>query len=123
MVSTEYSYYVYTENVSAKEGNNIIRKHWSIENTQNHVRDEIMDEDKSRIRVKPVNMMILRSFALNTLRIKGVENVKQTLYKNSLNLDTSLLFYQFTMLELNSPEKKTKGRYVGNRLITFPLVL
>lgn len=90
--SIEYSYYLSSENMGAKRAYEVTRKHWRIENTQNYVRDEIMEEDKSRIRKKPLNMFILRSLALNVLRAKGVENIKQTLYKNSLNIENTLLF-------------------------------
>lgn len=88
----EISYYVCTKTLSARKSANAIRKHWEIENRQNYVRDESMGEDKSRIRKNPQNMMILKSIALNALRHKGVENIRRTLYENSLNLELALSF-------------------------------
>jgi predicted transposase YbfD/YdcC len=44
------------------------RGHWGIENCNHHVRDVTFEEDKSRIRIKPLIMASLRSFALNILR-------------------------------------------------------
>jgi len=51
-----------------------------------------MGEDKSRIRINPLNMVILKSFALNAMRVKGVDNIRKTLYENPLNLNLALSF-------------------------------
>lgn len=88
----EVSYYVSTKTLSARDSADAIRKHWEIENRQNYVRDESMGEDKSRIRKNPQNMMILKSIALNTLRNNGIQNIRRTLYENSLNLELALSF-------------------------------
>ena len=65
-----------------------IRGHWGIENRDHYVRDVALAEDASRIR--PGSMARVRSFALNILRANGVENVRQALYSNALNLDRLL---------------------------------
>lgn len=88
----EISYYVCTKILPARDIANAIRKHWEIENRQNYVRDEIMGEDKSRIRKNPQNMLILKSIALNALRNSNTQNIRKTLYENSLNLDLALSF-------------------------------
>jgi len=82
----EKSFYVSTKILSAKDANIIIRSHWSIENSLHYVRDVSLGEDKSRCRVHPDNFARLRSIALNIMRINGVINIKNELYKNSLNI-------------------------------------
>lgn len=54
-----------------------------------------MGEDKSRIRTNPHIFAKLRSFALNTLRVRHnqVENVSLELFENSMNRD-KVLNYQ-----------------------------
>lgn len=79
--------------LGAEQGAGIIRKHWSIENKDHHVRDVTLKEDESRIRVNPENISALRSFALNILRINKIENIKGELYENSLDY-YSLYSYQ-----------------------------
>jgi hypothetical protein len=49
-----------------------------------------LEEDKSRIRKHPEIMAILRSMALNILRVNGIKNIKTALYENSLKLDNIL---------------------------------
>lgn len=82
----EKSFYLSTKDFSAKEFQKFIRWHWWIENTNHRVRDETLWEDKSRIRVRPEIFCILRSFSLNILRTKWVKNIKNSIYRNSLNI-------------------------------------
>lgn len=82
----EKSFYLSTKDFSAKEFQKFVRWHWWIENSNHRVRDEILWEDKSRIRIKPEIFCILRSFSLNILRAKWVNNVKNSIYRNSLNI-------------------------------------
>jgi len=89
----ETSYYLAIGSIPPNRCGEIIRKHWHIENRLNYVKDVTMEEDKSRIRINPNNMMILRDFALNILRFNGVENVRGAIYQNSLNLDRALAFF------------------------------
>mgnify|MGYP001609615877 FL=1 len=79
------SYYISTKSLTAEQYNSIIRGHWSIENKNHYVRDVAMKEDKSRIRVKPQNMAIILSLALNILRYNGVKNIENRLYENTLS--------------------------------------
>jgi predicted transposase YbfD/YdcC len=67
--SDEISFYIATVSLSAKEFSGAIRSHWGIENSNHYVRDVSMGEDKARIRVNPHIFSMLRSFALNIMRI------------------------------------------------------
>ena len=82
----EKSFYLSTKYFSAKVFQKFIRWHWWIENANHRVRDETLWEDKSRIRVKPEIFCIFRSFALNILRTKWLKNIKNSIYRNSLNI-------------------------------------
>ena len=63
-----------------------------IENRDHHVRDRILGEDDSRIRRQPGRFARLRSLALHILRAHGIGNVRQTLYRNALDLDCLLAY-------------------------------
>ena len=76
--------------LSAQEFGQAIRTHWGIENSNHHVRDVTMGEDKSRIRTNPHIFAKLRSFALNILRHNKVQNVSLELFNNGLNLNNLL---------------------------------
>lgn len=81
--SQETRYYISSLNphaYSAKEFNQIIRSHWSIENSLHHVRDVAFREDASKIRSDqlPTVASLLRSFAINLLNINGYTKKKQT---------------------------------------------
>jgi predicted transposase YbfD/YdcC len=88
--SDETSFYIATKVLSAELFCQVIRNHWSIENSNHHVRDVTMGEDKSRIRTNPHIFAKLRSFALNILRVNNVENVDLELFNNCMNLDNIL---------------------------------
>ena len=86
--SEETSYYVCnTDKYTAIEFCDAIRNHWGIENCNHYVKDTAFKEDASKIRKKPNRMAILRSFALNIIRVNGVTNVSQALYRNAINYD------------------------------------
>jgi predicted transposase YbfD/YdcC len=91
--SHEVSFYIATMIPTAHDANRLIRAHWFIENKNHYVRDVSMGEDASRIRTNADAIARLRSFALNILRANGETNIKQRLYKNSLNLE-NVLSYQ-----------------------------
>jgi len=84
--SFERSFYISTIKLSAEEFARAIRNHWAIENRNHCVKDITLNEDRSRIRIKPDLFARLRSFALNAARINQVENINQELYKNALNI-------------------------------------
>ena len=49
-----------------------------------------MGEDKSRIRVNPHIFSLLRSFALNIMRINDKKNIQLELFNNCMNLSNVL---------------------------------
>ena len=56
--------------------NEWIRGHWRIENGSHYVRDVAFAEDASHIRKNPDIVARLRSFAYNSLRAEGCDNIK-----------------------------------------------
>ena len=91
----EQALYLSNYKVNAKDAYRHIRNHWFIENTGHHVRDVTLREDYSRIRVKPENMSVLRSFALNILRRNKIDNINDELYQNSLRYHRLYSYQQF----------------------------
>lgn len=92
-VSEETAFYVSTTDVfSAKEFAAIIRSHWGIENSNHYVKDVSLREDFSRIRKNPENVALLRSFALNMLRLNRETNISQALYRNAVNVSRVLKY-------------------------------
>lgn len=91
----ETSFYVSQIRLPATVISEAIRAHWGIENKNHHVRDVTLQEDGSRIRIKPGNYSRLRSIALNILRANGVTNVRQAIYANALNV-MNILAYRVT---------------------------
>ena len=91
----EQALYLSNYKVNAKNAYRHIREHWNIENSDHHVRDVTLREDYSRIRVKPENMSVLRSFALNILRRNKIDNINDELYQNSLNYHRLYGYQQF----------------------------
>ena len=85
--TSEISLYISTIRLKAKDYAKIIRGHWSIENSNHHIKDERFFEDKSRIRQKPENMAIIRSFALNLMRANRAKNISLELFRNLANFD------------------------------------
>jgi len=69
-ISKENRYFITSLSFSAQEIGEIIRKHWSIENSLHWVLDMSFGEDQSRIRKGngPENMAILRHCSLNMIR-------------------------------------------------------
>ena len=91
----EESIYLSDQILQAKQAYKCVRSHWFIENKDHHVRDVTLEEDKSRIRIKPENMSTLRSFALNVLRRNKLTNINDEIYKNSLKYDNLYSYQQF----------------------------
>jgi predicted transposase YbfD/YdcC len=74
------SYYVVNDKFTALELQTIIRNHWKIEATHHNIRDTVLCEDANKIRVKPENMMIIRSFAYNLIQA----NLKRKNFTNQV---------------------------------------
>lgn len=88
--SDEISFYIATVSLRANELGDAIRSHWGIKNSNHYVRDVSMGEDKSRIRVNPYIFSMLRSFALNIMRINDKKNIQLELFNNCMNLSNVL---------------------------------
>ena len=80
-ISTEERYYVSSLAAStpAKVFQKIIRSHWQIENCCHYIKDVTFAEDQSTFRTKnaPLNMSLIRSLAMNVLRLNNFKNFKQ----------------------------------------------
>jgi predicted transposase YbfD/YdcC len=69
--------YISSLNSSAQDFACGIRGHWSIENCLHWVKDVVLDEDDSTIRLgnAPANLSIVRAIALNILRRNGHSSI------------------------------------------------
>lgn len=85
--SHEKSHYIFTSVFTAKQMHDIIKDHWLIENSNNHVRDVSFMEDENKTKNAAGTLARMRSFSLNILRHNNVKLIKETLYRNSLSLD------------------------------------
>lgn len=94
--SFEDAMYVCNEVLSAKSYSTFIRKHWSIENQLNYVKDVSFMEDSSKRHINPTNFSTCISFALNIIRknfdfsTDGCKSIRGILYENSLLIDNTL---------------------------------
>ncbi len=90
-------YYISTTGLlSAKEFNELIREHWEIENSNHGIRDNNLEEDKSRIRKNAGAIARIRSFIINILSLtEENDNIRQTLKSNSWSNN---LFKKYKML-------------------------
>ncbi len=62
----------------------VIRAHWTIENTSHYSRDVTLGEDRSRIRTNPGVFARLRSFAFNILKANQTDTLSQDRYRAGL---------------------------------------
>ena len=79
--SIEVSYYISSKNLSAKDYNSGIRKHWLIENSLHYVKDVTLKEDASLIRSgnAPANFSIARNIVVNAFRMADFTNMAQAI--------------------------------------------
>jgi predicted transposase YbfD/YdcC len=79
-ISTEESFYISSKKISAKEYNNGIRAHWSVE-AMHYVKDVTFGEDASLIRTKhaPTNFSIIRNITVNVLKRERYISFPQTI--------------------------------------------
>jgi hypothetical protein len=80
----ETSFYLSSQPINADQAGQAIRNHWRIENSNHHLRDVTLDEDRSRIRTNPGIFARLRSFAANILRFNQKRSIRQDRYANAL---------------------------------------
>ena len=86
------AYYLSTFVESAQRVGQMIRGHWSIENSLHHVLDTAFMEDASRIRHNPGIFSLIRHFSLNLMRYNHCSNIKASLYNNAISLDNLLAY-------------------------------
>jgi predicted transposase YbfD/YdcC len=91
--SQETTWYVCTRLLSAREGGELVRGHWGIENRCHQVRDVSFGEDASQIRINPEVFAQLRTWALNELRHAGYANIQAG--REILALDPNQLLKMF----------------------------
>jgi predicted transposase YbfD/YdcC len=83
--SQEKAIYLSNTVLNAEYACKLVREHWGIENKNHYVKDVSFNEDGHRMKRKPFNYAILRSFALNFFRYHKFENIKEQRYEFSLN--------------------------------------
>jgi hypothetical protein len=73
----QIAYYISSLCVSAAKFAQGIRGHWGIENRLHWVKDVVLQEDSSRMRLgkAPANLSILRSLAIAILRYNGYSSI------------------------------------------------
>ena len=81
-----------SEKADARTLQEIIRGHWSIENSLHWVRDVTFDEDRSQIRTgsAPRVFASIRNLAISLLRLHGFKNIAAGLRKLSWNAELAL---------------------------------
>jgi predicted transposase YbfD/YdcC len=87
------SYYIVNEIFTAPEMQSMIRNHWGIESTHHNIRDTVLFEDANKIKIKPENMMVIRSFGYNLIQINLTrKNFTAQMETNKLNFDSVFNF-------------------------------
>jgi len=88
------SYYICNETLSASEMQAMIRGHWAIESTNHNIRDTVLFEDANKIRVKPENMMVIRSFGYNLIQANlACSSFTAQMEANKLNFKKVFIFH------------------------------
>ena len=77
--SIDISYYISSIKLSAKDYNEGIRSHWSIENSLHYVKDVTFKEDESLIHKgnAPEFFSIVRNMAINSFRKLNLDSIRQ----------------------------------------------
>jgi hypothetical protein len=75
------------EQADAKRLLQLVRGHWSIENSLHWVRDVTFDEDRSQVRTGggPQVMATLRNLVISLLRLRGFSSIAKALRYHSRN--------------------------------------
>jgi len=71
--TTETAYYLLSRVLSPERLNQVVRQHWSIENSLHWRLDVVMNEDQDRTRMGhgPHNLAVLRHMAINAMQKEG----------------------------------------------------
>ena len=71
--TTETAYYLLSKPLTPERLNEVVRQHWSIENSLHWRLDVVMNEDQDRTRMGhgPENLAVLRHMAINAMQKEG----------------------------------------------------
>jgi len=88
-------YYISSLKITAVEFARGIRDHWGIENRLHWVKDMVFCEDRSRIRSgdAPANFSIIRTIAINLLRLHGYTSLTNAMRRLAHDLDAIFLLF------------------------------
>ena len=72
-ISTETAYYLLSRPLAPERFNEVVRQHWSVENSLHWRLDVVMNEDQDRTRMGhgPHNLAVLRHMAINAMQKEG----------------------------------------------------
>jgi predicted transposase YbfD/YdcC len=89
----QVAYYISSLSLDATQFAQGIRGHWGIENRLHWVKDVVLEEDSSRIRLgnAPANLSIIRSLAIAILRNNGYSSITTALRMIAHNLEQIFL--------------------------------
>jgi hypothetical protein len=87
------AYYISSLRLHAAQFAQGIRAHWGIENRLHWVKDVVLEEDSSRIRLgnAPANLSIIRSLAIAILRYNGYSSITTAVRMIGHNLERIFL--------------------------------
>jgi len=75
----------------------IIRSHGAVENSRHYARDHIFNEDSSQVRINPINMGVLKSFALKIYHLEGKNGISNALFENAFGFNRTVAFTEATI--------------------------
>ncbi len=89
----QVAYYISSLSLHAAQFAQGIRSHWGIENRLHWVKDVVLQEDSSRIRLgnAPANLSIMRSLAIAILRYNGYSSITRAVRLIGHNLEQIFL--------------------------------
>ncbi|NER26028.1 MAG: ISAs1 family transposase [Symploca sp. SIO1B1] len=92
----QLAYYISSKCLDAAQFAQGIRGHWGIENRLHWVKDVVLDEDRSRIRLgnAPANLSIIRSLVIAILRYHGYSSMTTALRSIAHDLQKILLLIE-----------------------------
>ncbi len=97
----QVAYYISSLRLNAAQFAQGIRGHWGIENRLHWVKDVVLEEDSSRIRLgnAPANLSIIRSLAIAILRNNGYSSITTAVRMIAHNLEQIFLLFGKVRLE------------------------
>ncbi|HEY9674875.1 MAG TPA: ISAs1 family transposase [Waterburya sp.] len=97
----QVAYYISSLSLHAAQFAQGIRGHWGIENRLHWVKDVVLEEDSSTIRLgnAPANLSIIRSLAIALLRSNGYSSITTAMRMIAHNLEQMFLLLGQVILE------------------------